>query len=315
VTVVNLAMLMVPVVAGVALGWAAPRIGAALPPSAAVVSLTVAALTAALSTGLALAATGIFVVARLRPIAEAGHWSVRSLLAEQPLPTSVAAVATAAVAALLFSAIWHTGRTARELARTARLCRRLGSGMDIVIVNDPTPDAYALSCGAGGRIVVSTAMLRALPADQRRALLAHEAAHLNRHHHLFVLAGRLAAAANPVLRPVVAEIRVGIERWADEVAAAEIGDRRLTARSLTNAALCRHRAHGKRPAGALAATETMLVRRVRALLKSAPPPRPLITTAVAALVATMIATTGWTAHVTDNSFDRAQAAYRASAAP
>lgn len=51
-TVVNLVMLMVPVVAGVAVGWAIPRIGAALPPPAAVVSLTVAALTAALSRGL-----------------------------------------------------------------------------------------------------------------------------------------------------------------------------------------------------------------------------------------------------------------------
>lgn len=46
-----------------------------------------------------------------------------------------------------------------------------------MVLDDPVPDAYALD-GLLGRIVVSTAMLRALVADERRALLAHESAHL-----------------------------------------------------------------------------------------------------------------------------------------
>jgi hypothetical protein len=39
------------------------------------------------------------------------------------------------------------------------------------MVHDDLPDAYALP-GLTGRVVVSTAMLQALPADERQVLLA-----------------------------------------------------------------------------------------------------------------------------------------------
>ncbi len=58
-------------------------------------------------------------------------------------------------------------------------------------------------------------------------LLAHERAHARNSHYLFTSAARLAAAANPLLRPVAAEVGYAIERWADERAAAETGDRAL----------------------------------------------------------------------------------------
>jgi len=45
-------------------------------------------------------------------------------------------------------------------------------------------------------------MLRTLSADERRALLAHEAAHLTYRHHVYTQLTDVAAAANPLLRPL-----------------------------------------------------------------------------------------------------------------
>jgi len=80
-------------------------------------------------------------------------------------------------------------------------------------------------------------MLRALSAPERQVLLAHERAHAGGSHYLFTSAARLAAAANPLLRPVAAEVAYTVERWADERAAAATGDRPLTARAIARAAL------------------------------------------------------------------------------
>jgi Zn-dependent protease with chaperone function len=144
---------------------------------------------------------------------------------------------------------------------------------NLVVVDAHEPIAYAVA-GAGGRIVVSTAMLRALASDERRVLLAHEAAHLRHQHHLYVAITDIAAAANPLLRPIARAVRRAVERWADEVAAAEVGDRRLAARSVANAALVRARFRGAGllssiTPGALGLDDGDVPARVRALL--APP--------------------------------------------
>jgi len=68
-------------------------------------------------------------------------------------------------------------------------------------------------------------MLRALSGPERRVLLAHERAHAAWNHYLFTTAARLAAAANPLLRPLAAEVGYTVERWADERAASLTGDR------------------------------------------------------------------------------------------
>jgi hypothetical protein len=70
-------------------------------------------------------------------------------------------------------------------------------------------------------------------------LLAHEEAHQRHRHHVFVAVADIAAAANPLMRPVARAVRRSVERWADEVAAAEVGDRRVAARSVARAALVR----------------------------------------------------------------------------
>ncbi|MGW7378006.1 SpoIIE family protein phosphatase [Streptomyces sp. NPDC054794] len=55
------------------------------------------------------------------------------------------------------------------------------SGVGVELA-DEQPDAYAL-LGRPGRIVVTSGMLRALPAEERAVLLAHEQAHLAHGHH------------------------------------------------------------------------------------------------------------------------------------
>jgi hypothetical protein len=79
-------------------------------------------------------------------------------------------------------------------------------------------------------------MMRALSAQERRVLLAHERAHARWFHYLFTSAARLAAAANPLLRPVAGAVGYTVERWADEHAAAVTGNRTLTARAVAQAA-------------------------------------------------------------------------------
>ncbi|WP_301127203.1 M56 family metallopeptidase, partial [Streptomyces cacaoi] len=121
----------------------------------------------------------------------------------------------------------HLRVRARAHAALAGLTPR-SADRDLAVLPDPAPYAYALpgTARAPGRVVVSTAMLDALDADERAALLAHERAHLAAGHHRHLLAVRLAACANPLLRPLREAVAYNAERWADEDAALAVADRR-----------------------------------------------------------------------------------------
>lgn len=80
-------------------------------------------------------------------------------------------------------------------------------------------------------------MLAGLNAGERRALFAHEQAHLAPRHHRFLLAVQLTARANPFLRPLRTAVVCSTERWADEVAAQVVGSRRTVARAVGKSAL------------------------------------------------------------------------------
>lgn len=107
---------------------------------------------------------------------------------------------------------------------------------NLQVLPTPEPTAYAVP-GRPGHIVVSVGMLRALPAAERRALLAHERSHLDRGHHRYLHAVELAVAAAPVLASLKHHVRHATERWADEDAADQVGDRRLVAQALARATL------------------------------------------------------------------------------
>jgi beta-lactamase regulating signal transducer with metallopeptidase domain len=306
------AAMMAPLGASVLLWWCGVRLGGALPPATAVRLLTVTALATALSTGFVLAVAGFEVVTLLPPVAAAGQWSLRYLRSGDPMPVLVGVVAGALVVLLLTASVRRVVNSGYALATTALVCRRLpGDAGGLVIIEDAEPDAYAL-VGLRGRVVVSTGMLRALNAQERRVLLAHEAAHLEHRHHMYLQLAELAAAANPLLRPVAGAVHAAVERWADESAAADVGDRHLAARALAHAGLARAAATaGRRRVGgvALSAAETHVATRVRALL--APPPRRRhgLATAVLALVVLVGSCAVHVAQDTEHRFERAHAAY------
>jgi hypothetical protein len=236
-----------------------------------------------------------------------GQWSAGAVAHQRDFPAALGFVALAVVVVALGAAVVRALRSLTDLVRGARACGRLEPvAGDLVVLDDPDPVAYAVA-GRPGRIVVSTAMLARLTAEQRRALIAHEAAHLRHRHHLYVHLTRLAAAANPLLRPVVGTVAAGIERWADEDAAVEVGSRTVTAHALVRAAGA---GAGRSTGAVLAAAEHGVVDRVRALLAPAPTDhaRSLATVAVAAVLswAAALALMFWTNEI----IQVAETAYR-----
>ncbi|AKN74095.1 MULTISPECIES: M56 family metallopeptidase [Streptomyces] len=171
-----------------------------------------------------------------------------------------------------------TAACARTLWRHRRVTRRARRALagvpapTVAVLPDDTPYAYALPGGRGrGRIVVTTALVAGLTSAERRALFAHERAHLTARHHRHLLAAHLAARANPFLRPLRTAVVYTAERWADEEAARAVGDRRTVARAIGKAALLAPRTPVPTVA-ALAATGPV-PRRVAALLAPAPAAR------------------------------------------
>jgi Zn-dependent protease with chaperone function len=200
------------------------------------------------------------------------------LLEQLPVPDGVSMVAGIAL-------VWCTVRLTAAISRRRQLHRGLASVVaggdgELVVVPGAPPHAFALS----GRIVVSSTMLRALTAPQRRAMLAHERAHLSRRHGTVLMLVQLAAAVNPLLVPVRRAVGFLCERHADELAAAEVGDRYLVAEALAAAAMA---TSPPGPVGVPAFHRVGVVDRVVALVD---PPRRyrslgLITAGVIALVA------------------------------
>nr|WP_086725389.1 M56 family metallopeptidase [Streptomyces carpinensis] len=256
----------VPFVVTATLTVLAPRMVRRLPPRPAAWALACAALVTAVGWTGSLALLAFTGVAQIPQIAEEGRWSVAALRAEDPVYLVVAVgsalVLTAGIVSLGVAAI----RQARHLIRARRECADLPGEIELAVVDDDTPLAFALP-GAPGRIVVSRGMLRCLGNDEREALLAHERAHLRGRHHLFQGLWRLTAALNPLLRPLAAAGGFVLERWADEEAAERVGDRTVVAHAVGRAALAS--AGASRPT-ALAVTGGAVPQRVRALL--APPP-------------------------------------------
>ncbi|MGI5358749.1 M56 family metallopeptidase [Streptomyces sp. CA-252508] len=199
-------------------------------------------------------------------------WSdpeVREAVPYDEVAGRVAIPALIAVLASCGRAAWRHHRVRRRAGRA------LSSLPDrsVAVLPDGAPYAYALpgTGRRGGRVVVTTGMLAGLDAPERRALFAHERAHLAGRHHRFLLAVQLAARANPFLRPLRTAVTYTAERWADEEAAAAVGSRRTVARAIGKAALVSRGA----PVATLAgfAVAGPVPRRVAALLEPAPSAR------------------------------------------
>jgi Zn-dependent protease with chaperone function len=131
----------------------------------------------------------------------------------------------------------------RSLARHHRARRGPMPDGDLFVIEAESPTAFAVP-GRHPHVVVSTGMLELLDADEQRAMLAHERAHLRHHHHRLIIATEVAASLLPLLWLPARKVRFATERWADQDATREVGDANIVARAIARAALARSDAVG-----------------------------------------------------------------------
>jgi Zn-dependent protease with chaperone function len=297
-----------PLIFAAVLGATATQLSRTLPPATAARLLTAAGVATAAATSFVLAVLAFTLLAELAPVAELGSWSTSALDAVNPVPDGTSAVAVAALCLLALIAVRVAMLRVRATRAARRLCAQLGGGPgDLVVVDGPEIEVFAVPA-LRGRIVATRPLLAALAADERRAVLAHETAHLRHHHHRYRLAAELAAAVNPLLRPLAGAVEYATERWADEVAAGKVGDRRVVARALARIGLEAIRPRRPAPwaAADLHATKpSRLVRRVEALLAPAPRRRPLLVAGVAVLLVVTMAAVVETQRDTEQMFETA----------
>jgi Peptidase family M48 len=224
--------LLIPVLAALAARPLANR----LPPAAATWVLVASSLALAAASSAVLGLLAMTALVRVEFVDALANMSVQVISRSDPASLPVAITAGALLAAAATAACRALWRRGTAIIAAGRHARRLPGSGQVVVTDDNAADAYTLP-GWPCRIVITTGMLRALTAQERQVLLAHERAHAGGSHYLFTSAARLAAAANPLLRPVAAQVGYTVERWADELAAAATGDRSLTARAIARAAM------------------------------------------------------------------------------
>ncbi|MGW3812627.1 M48 family metalloprotease [Streptomyces sp. NPDC005046] len=258
-------LLLIPLLVPFVVGLLARRCLDRLAPATALWAVTLAMVVLAGASVASLGAlllTGLLKLPFLADLGELVH-PLRTASDLVVLPAAAAATGALTVGA------WTVVRSALRQLRAFRSARsqadRRPTAGDLCVIESPHPDAYALP-GRPHRIVVTTAMLRSLGADEREALFAHERAHNAGGHHRFLVAAELAAHCHPGLRTVRATVALAVERAADEAAAVAVGDRRLTARAIARAALAAGDARSDRPGFAPAATTGPVPQRVAALL-------------------------------------------------
>jgi Zn-dependent protease with chaperone function len=272
---------------GAILGCLAPYLARRMPPRHATWLITTGSAITALTAAAVLVLVGATLLGQLFDLFGLGHWSSPILREHAPTEPGVALVSLIAAAASGASVALVAVRRGRYTWRAYRACDGSHGAPRLVVIDDPTAGALAIP-GRPGTIAVSRSLLEALSPLERRVVLAHERAHLAAGHHWHRTVVAVAAAANPLLRPLVGAVGLTTERWADERAAEEIGDRPGVARALARVALLtsgtesssRELAIGGRPVEA----------RVSALLDDEPRSRPVLTaTTIAILFLALVA--------------------------
>jgi beta-lactamase regulating signal transducer with metallopeptidase domain len=152
-------------------------------------------------------------------------------------------------------------RDRREHAALVAATGRPGDEPDVVIVDHDAPAVY---CLPGGRhqIMISAGALAVLTPEQLHAVLAHERAHLRRHHHVILALATALARAFPRV-PLLGQARPQLAVLA-EMAADDAAIRRHRRDDLA-AALVALATAGTRPA-TLAASGPEAIARLQRLL-------------------------------------------------
>ncbi|NMO53719.1 M48 family metalloprotease [Actinoplanes sp. TBRC 11911] len=259
-----------PLLLGLPLALAAPWIAARGAPGPAAWALSLASAIAAACSTWSLALLALTMLDDVPPLAALDNHPALEL--PEPVPGPVAFMA----ALVLIGGAARLGIDAHRRVTTHRRLRAIGDARQqaeagMVVADWETPMAVAIPGTARrrGHLLVTTGILRLLDAGERRVVLAHEHAHLVHRHHRLTATAAAAAALNPLLIPVRDAVAYLVERWADEDAAAEVGDRGVAARAVARAALA---ASGSPASAALGIDGGVVVRRVQALTQPAPTP-------------------------------------------
>jgi Peptidase family M48 len=250
-----------PMVLAVALAASARWFGTRGTPGPVARALTAASALAGLASTWSLTLLALTMFDDVPPLSALDNHPTREL--PEPVPGPMALVA----ALLLVWGLWRLLADFTRRHATLRRLRRAGrphSGLVIADWADPLAIAVP---GRPGHVLITTGILKVLHAAERRVMFAHERAHLAHHHHRLVAVTAAAAAVNPLLVPARDAVAYLVERWADEDAAGEVGDRMLTAQAVARAALATVEAGS---AAALALHGGPVVQRVRALGEPAP---------------------------------------------
>lgn len=181
----------------------------------------------------------------------------------------------ALLAVALPIALTRAGRRAGRAAENMRVEAWLGEHVprdefELVLLPIEAPVAYSVA-GEPGQVVVSRGLADALTTMQLDAVLRHEMAHLQHRHQRWLVALGAVEGAVPVLRPSTAAVRGGLERWADEDAAAPSPAAR---RSVREALVRTLSVIAVEPAVAAFGTLATLNDRLDALAAGAPTPGP-----------------------------------------
>lgn len=299
-----LGWILAPLVLSAVLGSTGPVLARRLPPHLGTWLLSVGAVVAAAASSTSLALAAFLLLAQDPLLVAQGHWSTEVLRGHAPWSAPVGVLASGLVVVFAVRFVRTGLRRAVALRAAHRLAAELPGG-ELAVIDSVEREAVAVP-GRPGRILATSGMLRALDAQQRRALLAHERSHLVHRHHWHQTAVQLAVGVNPLLRRVPAATALACERWADEDAA------RASRRGTVAAALTRAAVPSRATGGSsvvLAAAGSDLLARLAAL--DAPPPRARARLIVlCALLLLTAAAAALALHDVEHLFELAQSAYR-----
>ncbi|MFT4264141.1 MAG: M48 family metalloprotease [Nocardioides sp.] len=258
---------------------AAP-LGRRLPPRSAAILLSVAAVSLAIGTAATLTIVGYIGVGDLLPIGPT-DWSAADVRERVPVPLGAGVAAVVVGTFLALRCVVALVDMLRSYRQAVRALEGLTEVSGLTIIEDESQMAYAVPGHGGGRVVVSRGLLRRLSGPQRKALLAHEKAHLRHRHHWYAQVAILSAKANPLLAPLRDATLLAIERWADQEAVTAVGNPAVVAEAIGVSAL----AMASGPATALGAAQSDVVARVRLLLSPPGPTKRFAPIGVGSLVA------------------------------
>jgi Zn-dependent protease with chaperone function len=256
------AYLLVPWAASLFAGACAMPVAKRARPHVAAPVLLACGVVLAASTTASLALLGFVGVARMNPIARDEHWT-------GPTPRGDAIPAWCGIIAAIALLVIIVRGLLRAIAveRNARATSQEFSARRRRVVEVDDDGAYAYACRPvpwrPGVVLMSRGLRDALSSDELAVVLAHEAAHLDGQHALYMQLATIIAAIDPLLAPLADAVEFSLERIADEQAARSVS-RPVAATALAHAAL--HVVH--LPLDALGHATGHVPLRIEALLRA-----------------------------------------------